>query len=200
MSEVRTARLRLSPVDEAGPDELAAVAAVWGDPGTWGHLPSGRPADDTWVAGWVARHARSRALTGLGWWLLRLDVPVGALDAGTVIGAGGCSVLDDIEAWNLGYRLTPAAWGYGLATELAVAAVAAAHEARPDMPVIARVLEGNPASWRVQEKIGMSLAWSGPVPSDEPYAAGLMRRIYADRELSEDMLASLIQLEQVDRR
>ena len=199
-AEVRTTRLRLSPVDTSGPEERAALAAIWGDPRTWTHLPSGCPTDDAWIEPWIAGHARSRARTGLAWWLVRLAGAVGGVPAGTVVGAGGCALIEGLVAWNLGYRLTPDIWGHGVATELAVAGLVAARETAPALPVTARVLERNPASWRVLEKIGLTLVWSGVVPGDDAVAAGLARRVYADRPLSGDLLAGLIAREQVDRR
>jgi len=198
--EVRTARLRLSPVDASGPEERAALAACWGDPRTWAHLPSGCPTDDAWVEPWIAGHVRSRARTGLGWWLVRLVGPVGSVPVGTIVGAGGCALIEGLAAWNLGYRLTPDVWGYGVATELAVAGLQAAREADPGLPVTARVLERNPASWHVLEKVGLTLVWSGVISGGDAMTAGLCRRIYADRPLSADLLAGLIALEQVDRR
>lgn len=67
--------------------------------------------------------------------------------------------------WNLGYRFAPEAQGRGFATGLARAAVDAARERRPELPVVAYLLENTPASAAVARKVGLALRHRGPTPA-----------------------------------
>ena len=53
------------------------------------------------------------------------------------MGTGGCAVRVGTVWWNLYYRLTPTAWGRGLAAELVDAALEAARAVDADRPVVA---------------------------------------------------------------
>ena len=82
-----------------------------------------------------------------------------------------------------------------MATELCRAALDAAALVSPDRPVTARVLERNPASFRVLEKVGLKLIWRGDAPSaavDPELRAVVLRRVYADRPLRPELLAELV--------
>jgi len=185
----------LTPID---PDDDATLAQVWAiqsDPATWKHLPQARPDGSTARQAWATQHATSWRDVGLGWWVVRLGEPLGGLSSGSVIGTGGCgATMPGVPAWNLGYRLTPAVWGHGLAGQIARQALESAHRVRPEWPVTARVLTRNPASWHVLERAGLTLAWEGAIAADDPLTAGLVRRVYADRRLDDDLLRQLIAL------
>ena len=56
---------------------------------------------------------------------------------------------------ELGYRLYPAAWGRGLATEGARALIASAFERLPVDLIVATTMADNIGSWRVLEKCGL---------------------------------------------
>ena len=58
---------------------------------------------------------------------------------------------------NLYYRFDPGAWGHGYATEAAGAIVGWLGSHRADLPVVARVATGNPASVRVARRCGLAL-------------------------------------------
>jgi RimJ/RimL family protein N-acetyltransferase len=88
--------------------------------------------------------------------------------------------------WNLYYRLTPSAWGLGLAAELVTAAIDAAHAVDPDRPVIAYLLEHNVESRGRAEKAGLSLVWRGPDAGNPDPAA--VRLVYADRPIDPELL------------
>ena len=103
-------------------------------------------------------------------------------------------MIPDIAAWNLGFRLMPAVWGHGLAGEIAVEALNAAHHAQPGLPVTARVLTRNPASFHVLERIGLTLVWEGADPADDPLTTGVSRRVYADRHVCDALVRQLITL------
>jgi len=171
-----TARLQLDPPHEADLEELHRI---YSDVRTWTHLPSGRFADLATtrqaLAGWLDDWRE----TGLGAWVARQD--------GVVVGHGGCAVRQG-AFWNLGYRFAPEAQGRGLATELAHAAVVAARDRRPELPVVAYLLENNPASAAVAGKVGLTLRHRGPDAGNPDPSA--VRLVFADRALSEAELAA----------
>jgi RimJ/RimL family protein N-acetyltransferase len=100
----------------------------------------------SWMAHWE-RH-------GFGYWVLR------RLSSEHVVGFCGVKVtrLHDAPVLNLFYRLEPAAWGSGLASEAAVAVVASAVSSPAGYPVVARVRPGNVASARVALRAGLHRA------------------------------------------
>ncbi len=179
-----TARLALAPV---AADDVAAVHAMFGDPATWTHLPSGRHTHPDQTAQMIDHAAAGWRVHGLDSWTVRLAVPVGDVPAGTVVGIGGVSPRDPFH-WNLGYRLSPAVWGHGLATELALAAIEAAQENDADRPVVARALATNPASIAVARRVGLREVLRGARPD------GLVRVALADRALDDDTLAGIAAL------
>lgn len=174
---VRTARAVLRrPVE----DDLEPVYAIYGDPATWAHLPSGR--------GDRSMTAEMLTMMIAGWDRFGLDTWVVEDLGGRVVGIAGTRRVEDRALRNLGYRLAPAVWGSGLATEVAQAALDAAHEHDAGTPVTARVLTNNPASIRVLGKVGLELVHEGP--RDD----GLVRQVHTDRPLASDDLAHLISL------
>ena len=182
---VTTERLRL---DAVVPGDLDEHFALMSDPGGWRHLPSGlhTPRSRPWRAS-STRSATGRR-DGLGYWTARLreDLPEAGLTAGAMVGTGGCAVRDGDSWWNLYYRLTPRAWGLGLAAELVTAAIDAAHAVDPDRPVIAYLLEHNAESRGRAERSGLQLLWRGPDAGNPDPAA--VRLVYADRPLYAELL------------
>lgn len=180
-----TARLILEPLT---PADAADLFQIYGDPATWEHLPDGRFTELAQAEQQVERSAASHRVRGLGMWGIRVGA-AGAteeLPAGTFIGSGGLQYVDDAGIWNLGYRLTPRAWGRGFATEISRAALEAGAVLAPEIPITARVLSNNPASVAVLDKLGLTLVWEG-VPAHAGVGTGAaapLRRVYADRELS----------------
>lgn len=166
----------LLPVSTADVDD---VHALFSDPGTWRHFPSGRFTDVAQTVALIERFVREWDEVGLSQWAVRDG-------SGPLLGLAG--VVPRERWWNLGYRFTPSAWGRGLATDVSIEAIARARGLRPDLPVITRSLATNPASGRVAERAGLQLAWRGP-STDGPE-----RLIHADRELAPDVLAALVQL------
>ena len=176
----RTQRLRLDAVTIGDLDELFALHS---DPDVWRHFPSARHTERERTAAMLARIEQDWVVDGLGFWSVR------AVDSGDaadpIIGIGGCALRYD-AVWNLYYRFTPGAWGHGYAAEMIAAARAAAHDVRPDLPVIAYLLEHNEGSRRAAERTGLDLVWRGPdFGNPDP---GAVRLIYADRPVAADVL------------
>ncbi len=92
--------------------------------------------------------------------------------------------------WNLGYRIAADEQGLGYATEVSRAAIARARSVRPNMPIVAYLLEHNTASAHVAEKIGLSLIHRAPdAGNPDPDA---VRLVYADRPLTAAELSTVL--------
>lgn len=182
---VRTARLTLDATTAA---DLKPMFELHSDPEVW-HPPSRQHRDLAQTAQFLLERELDWADGGLGYWVARtlVDVPHGPA-ATTLIGIGGCARRHH-TVWNLYYRLSPAAWGHGFATEIAGAARAAAAAVDPQLPVVAYLLERNTGSRRTAERVGLTLAWRGPDQGNPDPAA--VRLIYADRHLSSDVVDQL---------
>jgi RimJ/RimL family protein N-acetyltransferase len=176
--EIRTDRLVLSPLT---PHDIDDVFRVYSDARTWTHLPSGRWTTRAQAEHHVQRAVGDRVRHGLGTWAVR-TADDRVLPTGSFVGSGGMS-MPDAGVWNLGYRLAPSAWGNGFATEIARAAVQAAHDVAPQTAVTARVLTNNPASAAVIAKSGLSLVWQGRTAAQAPGDAE--RQVWSDRYLPE---------------
>jgi RimJ/RimL family protein N-acetyltransferase len=164
-------------------DDVAAVHRIYGDRRLWTHLPSGRHVDlrttQAMVSGWIEGWERD----GLSTWLVR-DAASGEL-----LGTGGCSLREGVF-WNLGYRVAVAAQGRGATTRVARLAVERAAATRPELPVVAYLLEHNRASARVAEKVGLVLRHRAPdAGNPDPEA---VRLVYADRALTEPQLRAAL--------
>ncbi|WP_198598175.1 GNAT family N-acetyltransferase [Blastococcus atacamensis] len=185
LRHLTTSRLML---DAVVPGDLGEHIALMSDPGVWRHLPSGRHTSPERTAEAIEHSVGHWARDGLGYWTARLrsDLRATGLAAGQMVGTGGCAVRVGTAWWNLYYRFTPAAWGHGLAAELVAAALDAAHAVRPELPVVAYLLEHNVESRGRAESSGLSLAWRGPdAGNPDPDA---VRLVYTDRPLSGDLL------------
>jgi RimJ/RimL family protein N-acetyltransferase len=178
--EIRTDRLLLTPLT---PSDIDDVHAVFSDARTWTHLPAGRHTVRASSVDLVQRKIGGRARHGLGSWAVR-----SAADH-AFLGVGGVD-MTAAGVWNLGYRLAPWAWGHGYATEIARAAVGAADDIVPEVPITGRVLTNNPASAAVLERAGLSLVWQGSTSSTLP--DGVERQVWADRALSRTQRAWLV--------
>lgn len=194
-AETVTDRLILTPISPENQDMVASIYSVQSDPETWRHLPDGKETDPAQTRALAADNGRSWQNHGLGWWAIRARYAFDGVAAGEFIGLGGASMRrPEIVAWNLGYRLRPQAWGQGFAAEVGAAALAAARAARADIPVTARALTRNPASWRTLDRIGLVLIWEGAARADDALTSGIPRRIYSDRELDPELREQLIRL------
>lgn len=186
LAPLRTGRLLL---DAPRDGDLDALHEIYGDARTWRHLPSGRHAELEQTASLLERWLDDWRTVGLGAWVVHE-----ASDPSTIVGHGGCALRGDARTggafWNLGYRFSPEAQGHGYATELSLAAVAAARGLRPEVPVVAYLLEHNTASARVAEKAGLVLRHRGLDAGNPDPAA--VRLVYADRELTDAELRAAL--------
>jgi RimJ/RimL family protein N-acetyltransferase len=180
LRHLRTARLDLRAIT---PGDADLVYSLNADPRVWTHLPSGVHTSREETAAQVARQITAWERDGLGYWAARTQDATLAF-----AGIGGCTVKADV-AWNLYYRFTPEAQGKGFASELARAALSAARSVRPELPVVALLLEHNAASRAVAEKAGLNLVWRGPDRGNPDPDA--VRLIYADREMDSASLGKL---------
>lgn len=192
-----TKRLQLDP---PVPGDLDAVFAIASDPRSWTHVPGERVTDPAQTAGQLAMFSEGWQRDGLSHWAVRA-APGHAhpgMVPGQLLGTGGVHLFEAPSGtglWNLGYRLDPACWGQGIATELALKAVGCARTVRDEVPVVARVLSTNPASSKVAQKAGLRLVWSGAAAEKTLASAGrdsVQRLIYADRALAPEILAWLV--------
>lgn len=167
------------------PADLPELHALHADPRVYRHWPHGRHTSPEQTEQMVAGYTGSWTRYGLGAWVVR------AADDGRLVGMGGCSVRGGV-AWNLYYRLDPAEWGRGYAQEVVTAARAAAHDQRPDLAVLAYLLEVNEGSRRTAERAGLTRVWRGPdAGNPDP---GAVRLVYADRAVGAEVLAAFTEV------
>ena len=150
-----------------GAEDLSAFLRIYGDPATNVHDPLGPVPDVATAATLLCASMAHWDRHGFG------SFVVSTLDAPRwVIGFAGVAWREysDAKVLNLGYRLEPAAWGKGYATELAAQSLQNAFDRLGLRQVFALVRPANTASIRVLEKIGMERVGaledvSGEVPS-----------------------------------
>ncbi|CAH0277386.1 hypothetical protein SRABI91_03825 [Rhodococcoides fascians] len=177
---MQTPRLVL---DEPADADLDALYEICSDPQSWTHFPSLRHNDigttQRMVQNWTAQWRRD----GLSTWIVREH------GSDMISGYGGCSIRQN-AFWNLGYRLHPDAQGKGYAAEMSRTAVECAYRTRPEMPVVAYLLEHNLSSARVAERAGLKLVSRGPdIGNPDPEA---IRLVYADRPLTADQVDAVL--------
>ncbi|MGA5305079.1 GNAT family N-acetyltransferase [Nucisporomicrobium flavum] len=145
----------------AGPGAMGAEPGPGGaGPGATGAGPgatgAGPGAADAGLG--AADAGLGAADAGLG----AADAGLGAMGAGPGATVGFCGLkfvrFREREVLNLFYRLDPAYWGIGLATEAADAVVKWAGEHLPEWPILARVRPENVPSQKVAVRAGLSRA------------------------------------------
>ncbi len=137
------------------PEDEAPMIAVNRDPEVVRYL--NRPIDAAAVAAFHGEMLDHWERHGFGFYALESTEP-GTL--GEFFGFAGFAYLPAFfahltDAPELGWRLAPAAWGRGLATEAARAALAAGLEARPADEVMSVIHPDNARSQSVAAKLGM---------------------------------------------
>jgi RimJ/RimL family protein N-acetyltransferase len=158
---VSTDRLDLAPIGAGHVDALAAVFAkeeVW-------RYPFGRGLARDETAGFVAAQAEHWETLGFGLWLVTVRAH------GRPVGYAGLSVPtflpEVLPAVEVGWRLDPAAWGMGYATEAATVALACAFGELGLDEVVSLPQVDNPRSVRVTERLGMRRRRTATVPATD---------------------------------
>lgn len=149
---LETERLALRPWR---PDaDLDALAAVNADAAVMRHVAPHRPLTRAETAEQLDAFVRHWDEHGFGLWAV---VPRDG--DGRAIGFAGLAVPSFLPqmlpAVEVGWRLAPAWWGRGLATEAARAAVAFGFDRLGLRAIVAAIEPGNDGSLRVAEKLGM---------------------------------------------
>lgn len=183
MTDLRHLRLDELTLDAVTAADVPALHAIYSDPRVWEHYPSLRHTATEQTADMVRSWTGAWAQEGLGPWVVRT-----AEGGDAILGHCGCMLRGGGRFWNLGYRLTPHAQGRGIATRVGARAIAEATALRPDVPVVAYLLQSNPASRRVAERLGLTEQHRGPDEGNPDREA--VRLVLADRPLTADQLAA----------
>ena len=147
---LRTARLRLDPW--AGAD-FGLFAGLARTPAVMRYIGNGTTWTDARIHDVAARIASHWTTHGFGW-------RVGRLHDGSPVGlfalnfAGEGAGIDPAE-YEIGWWLSPSAWGRGLAREGAAAVRDEAFARLAAPSIVARIQPGNAASLRVAAAIGL---------------------------------------------
>jgi RimJ/RimL family protein N-acetyltransferase len=147
MTVLTTARLRLEPLDERHFDGL--------------HAMNRQPDVMRYITGEPETPERTRAMIdlvksrwaqyGFSWWAFI------ERETGLLVGAGCIQYLgrDPANPHEIGWRLIPARWGQGLASEAAQAMAGFAFDTLGAPTLAAVCLPENTGSARVMERLGM---------------------------------------------
>ena len=156
--------------------DLEILIALYADPAVTrfcaAATPQGRVAVASQLKGWIA-HCQTH---GFGHWALAERAQPDRL-----IGFGG--LMHRSVAGHAGlylyYRITPQAWGRGLASEMALHAFTHAFEQRRAAAVVAAVLPSNAPTRKTLEGLGMRL--KGTLADGPGTAAALLYEMTAAR-------------------
>jgi len=168
-----TRRLVLRPPRDSDLDTLVALHA---DPAVnrfcAAATPHGREATQAQLQGWLG-HWQTH---GFGHWAIaEREQP------DTLIGFGG--LMHRSVAGHAGlylyYRITPQAWGRGLASEMAQYAMTQAFDLRHEGAVVAAVLPNNAPTRKTLEGLGLRL--KGTLADGPGSAAALLYELSSDR-------------------
>ena len=161
LGDVTTERLDLRRFDAGDLDELAAVFA---EPAVW-RFPYGRGLTRAETQSFLDAQLAHWDEHRFGCWIAR------GRDDGAVVGYVGLSVplfLPSIlPAVEVGWRLSPAVWGRGLATEGATAALDEAFSTLGLASVCSLPQVDNPASTAVADRLGMTSVGEVAIAANE---------------------------------
>ncbi|MEE6262948.1 GNAT family N-acetyltransferase [Plantactinospora sonchi] len=152
--ELLTARLSLR---RPTPADIDAIYRIHHDPKACAHNPGDMLVSRGDAAERFHRWHQHWQDHGFGYWVVH---PRAAGDEESVLGFCGLKLmrLAGRDVLNLFYRLDPAAWGDGVATEAATAVVDWATAEMGGRPIIARVRPANVASATVAVRCGLRRA------------------------------------------
>lgn len=149
--ELLTTRLSLR---RPTPAAIDAIYRIHHDPAATAHNPADMLTTRADAEDRYQRWEQHWHQHGFGYWVIHPREVDGQRD---ILGFCGLKLmrLQNREILNLFYRLDPAVWGNGIATEAATAVVSWATTHLPDRPVVARVRPDNVASATVAERTGL---------------------------------------------
>jgi RimJ/RimL family protein N-acetyltransferase len=156
-------------------DDVDRLFEIFGDPATNTFNPAGPYLHRERAEASVARWAEHWAKHGFGDWAVCLK---SAPDR--IIGFGGLSyaTFGEHQRVNLGYRFATEAWGKGIASEFADAAILAGFRLLKLDGISAKVRENHLASRRVLEKAGLQqTGWLDDVPGAAPSVVYEIKRL-----------------------
>ncbi|MGH9173656.1 MAG: GNAT family N-acetyltransferase [Vicinamibacterales bacterium] len=143
---IETARLRLRPLAETDIADWARL--LYADPDVTRYLPGPDVTPEERAARLYKHFSEHWPRHGYGEWA------VTDRSTGVFLGQAGLNHIPDIAETELDYALAKHAWGRGLATEAARAAVRYAFEAAGLTRLIGFVIPEHVASRRVLERLG----------------------------------------------
>ncbi|KAF1003408.1 MAG: hypothetical protein GAK28_04693 [Luteibacter sp.] len=132
---------------EYRPDDFEAFAAHLADPESMQHLNLSDRKTAWRVFG---SHAGLWVLGGAGWWAIEKR------DTGELVGNVGAFYRDGDPTLEIGWNTYKAFWGQGIAGEAARAVLDYVFDVRRESRVHALIDDGNRASIRVAENLGLS--------------------------------------------
>ncbi|MCG7450512.1 GNAT family N-acetyltransferase [Corynebacterium kefirresidentii] len=176
----RTDRLILIPLSAANIEE---THKVYSDGRIWSHRPNGRFADIRTTRALAQSSSQSWEAHHFGPWAAYMRH-----NPSEFVGVGGAIFVEDGNFWDIKYRLRPAHWGSGFATEIPSATLKSIHQVDPESPITARVTTNHPAAIRVIEKQGLQQVWEGRRVGTEDNPDEPDVRVYSDRELAPETL------------
>jgi len=131
------------------PSDVPAMVALFDDSHVGRFITGGQPISAEEAARFIDRYARIQRERGWCRWALELKTKPDELAGFCGV---GCTFAPEIE---LGWTLRRDLWGYGYATEAALAAQRYCFERVGFERIISVIDPGNAASIRVAERIGM---------------------------------------------
>ena len=144
--EIETERLILRQATEEHLDDWAV--RVFSDPDVIRYMPKREMTPYARAKRALNNYNRLWVEYKIGGWVI-----VNKIDR-QLIGSCEIEYLDETDEYELGYALSKASWGKGIATEAARAAVRYGFETAKLERIIAVVVPDNAASWQVLEHIG----------------------------------------------
>jgi len=144
-----TARLRLRGHRR---DDLAAAAAMWGDPAVVRHI-GGRPFGRSEVWARILRYVGHWSVMGYGFWAID-DLATGAFIGEVGVAEFERTIDPPVGAHECGWVLAPSAHGRGFATEAVTAMLAWCDRALAVTRVTCMIDEANAPSLAVARACG----------------------------------------------